>query len=621
MCSYNQVNGLPTCQNPSLLSDLKSGSGFLGFVVPDFALAVRDPLAAALAGVDLPALNGAPFGLTAAMFTSGQVPATRLDDIDRRILYAIFDAGLFDNPLPTPATQVSTPQHQQVATQVAESGMVLLKNDRHTLPLSRRVHSVALIGPTGADAMFVSGGSAGVPLAAGQAITPLAGITARAGSAGVHVTAVQGSAGDVAAPSIVPSSALAPSSGTGPGLLGTYWSNGDFSGAPVLTRVDPTVDLSGAPSQTGSPWSARWTGTVMPAQTGLYRFSLSESGLATLRIAGQTFGPAYREATQFITGPHYVVQGTVRLTAGTPAPVEIDYSSKSGLFSQEIHFGWAQPSESGIPAAVAAAREADVSIVFANDAQGEGMDRTTLSLPGDQNQLIEAVAAASRKTIVVLNTGGPVLMPWLQNVDGVLEAWYPGQQFGSAIAAVLFGDADPGGRLPVTFPASDAQGPAPATQPDHYPGVNGIEHYDEGLDVGYRWYQETGQRPLFPFGYGLSYARFRISDVHVSAERDTTSVSARVQNVSDRPGSAVAELYLGFPAAAQEPPRQLKGYAKANLDPGHSTIVKFALSPSDLAFFDTNLNRWTIAPGRYTASIGTSSTDADQYATFELGRR
>ncbi len=151
--------------------------------------------------------------------------------------------------------------------------------------------------------------------------------------------------------------------------------------------------------------------------------------------------------------------------------------------------------------------------MFANDAQGEGMDRNSLELPGDQDQLIEAVAQANRDTIVVLNTGGPVLMPWLHDVQGVLETWYPGQQFGTAIAAVLFGDANPGGRLPVTFPANANQGPAPASQPNHYPGVNGVVDYDEGLDVGYRWYDATGQRPLFPFGYGLSYEQFDVSGV------------------------------------------------------------------------------------------------------------
>ena len=400
MCSYNQINGLPSCQNPTTLGDLKHGDGLNGFVVPDFGFAVRDPLAAALAGVDLPALpGGGSGGLTAADFTSGQIPASRLDDIDQRILYAIFDSGVFDHPLQaTPSTEVSTPAHQQVAAQVAEAGMVLLKNDQQVLPLSGKVRSLAVIGPSGSDAVFTTGGSAGVPLAAGQAVTPLAGITARAASAGIQVTAAQGSAGDVAAPTLVPSSALTPASGTGPGLLGTYWSNGDFSGAPAATRVDPAVDLSAAPSQTGALWSAKWTGTLTPAETGLYRFSLAESGIATLKIAGQTFGPAYREATQFIVGPHYVLQGAVRLTAGRPVPVEIDYSSISGLFSQEIHFGWQTPSQSGIPAAAEAARTADVAVVFAGHIVGEGMDRAHLRLAADQDALIEAVAAANRRT-------------------------------------------------------------------------------------------------------------------------------------------------------------------------------------------------------------------------------
>jgi beta-glucosidase len=621
MCSFNQINGVPSCENPATLGDLKQDGGLTGFVVPDAFFAVRDPVAAALAGVDLPALPGFPSGLTAADFTSGRIPASRLDDIDRRILFAIFDSGVFDYPLPAaPSAQVSTPRHRQVATRVAEAGMVLLKNAHHLLPLSQKVRSIAVIGPSGTGAVFVTGGSAGVPLAPGQAVTPRAGITARAASAGVHVTAVQGSAGDVASPALVPSSALTPSSGTGPGLLGSYWSNGHFSGAPVLTRVDPTVDLPDPPAQAGALWSAKWTGTLTPDQSGLYRFSLAESGIATLKIAGHTFGPAYREATQFLLGPHYVLQGTVRLTAGMPVPVEIDYSSTSGLFSQEIHFGWQPPSRSGIPAAVAAARHADVAIVFANDGQGEGMDRTSLSLPGDQDQLIAAVAGANRRTVVVLNTGGPVRMPWLHAVAGVLEAWYPGQQFGTAIAAVLFGDASPAGRLPVTFPASNTQGPAPATQPRHYPGVHGAVHYDEGLDVGYRWYDATGQRPLFPFGYGLSYQRFAISRVHASYDpvSGEATVAATVKNTSPRPGPATLELYLASPPAAHEPPKQLKGYTTVHLAPGQTRLIRFRLHPADLAYYDQNSNQFTVAPGRYTVLVGTSSADLHHTARFQV---
>jgi beta-glucosidase len=619
MCSYNRVNGAQACESLAVLGDLKSEHGFNGFVVPDFIFAVRDPLAAALAGVDMPALTG-DGGRTAAMFTSGQVPAARLDDIVRRILFGIFDSGAFDNPVPSPADNVSSPEHRDVATRVAEAGMVLLKNEHDALPFSGRVRSIALIGPTGNDAMFVNGGSAGVPLAPGQAITPLAGISARAAQSGVGVTAAQGSAGDVPAPTIVPAAVLTPSSGSGSGLLGTYWSNGDFSGPPVLTRVDPTVDLSAAPTETGTFWSARWTGTITPAESGLYRFSLLESGIATLTIDGHTFGPAYREATQFLVGPTYPLQGTVELKAGNPVPIEIEYSSKSGLFSQEIHFAWQPPSASGIPAAVEVAKHADAAIVFANDAQGEGMDRPTLSLPGDQNALIQAVADANPRTIVVLNTGGPVLMPWLQDVDAVLEAWYPGQQFGTAIAAVVFGDLDPGGRLPVTFPASDDQGPAPPSQPQHYPGVNGDEHYDEELAVGYRWYDQTGQRPLFPFGHGLSYADIHLSHVKVGydSRRGIATVSARIKNTSHRAGAAVVELYLASPPGAHEPPKQLKGYERVQLAGKDSATVTFSLDRSDLAYFDESANRWVVAPGRYTVLLGTSSTDLHHRAFFKV---
>jgi beta-glucosidase len=624
MCSYNQINGVPSCENPTTLGELKQADGLKGFVVPDFGFAVRNAVAAENAGVDLAALPGAPNALTPADFTSGAIPAARLDDAARRILFAMFDSGAFDDPLPaTPSTAVSTSEHQQVATEVAEAGTVLLKNDRDALPISRHTHSIALIGPTGNDAVFVTGGSAGVPLAPGQAITPAQGIAARAAHAGINVTTVQGSAGDVAAPTMVPSSVLTPASGTGPGLLGQYWNNIDSTGAPALTQVDPTVDLTAPPSGVGPQWSARWTGTLTPSESGLYRFTIREAGLATVKVAGQTFGPAYREATQFIVGPNYVLQGTVQLTAGVPVPVEIDYSSRYGLFSHEIHFGWQPPSQSGIPSAVSAARNADVAIVFANDAQGEGMDRTGLSLPGDQNQLIDAVAHANRRTIVVLNTGGPVLMPWLSSVDGVLEAWYPGQQFGATIAAVLFGDANPGGRLPVTFPADESQGPAPATQPNHYPGVNGVVSYDEGLDVGYRWYDATGQRPLFPFGYGLSYERFALSRVRAFYNRfgGGAFVLARVTNLSSRTGPATIELFLKSPGAAQEPPRQLKGYVNVTLAPRQSRSILIRLKPSDLAYFDAAGDRWTIAPGRYTVLVGTSSTELDRTASFEVGGR
>jgi beta-glucosidase len=315
------------------------------------------------------------------------------------------------------------------------------------------------------------------------------------------------------------------------------------------------------------------------------------------------------------------VQATVRLVAGRAVPIQVEYSSKAALFGQQIHLAWQTPSQSLIAGAVDAAKRSDVAIVFANNAQGEGMDRTSLGLPGDQDQLIQAVADANKRTIVVLNNGGPVLMPWLRDVDAVLETWYPGQQFGTAIAGVLFGDADPGGRLPVTFPANDEQGPAPPTRPERYPGVNGDQSYDEGLLVGYRWYDERGQRPLFPFGYGLSYADFRFSDLDVRYDRrgGVATASLRVRNVSRRTGSTVAQLYLEFPRQADEP-RQLKGYEKVTLRPDESTRVSFRLGDDELSYFDEGSGKFVVAPGEYRVLVGTSSRDFGEREDFEVRR-
>jgi beta-glucosidase len=609
MCSYNRLNGPQTCESSALLSDLKL-SGFQGFVAPDFIFAVKDPLAATLAGLDVPALGG-PGGRTAAMFTSGQVPAARLDDIVRRTLFAMFDSGVFDDPLGPPAANVSTREHQALATRVSAGGMVLLRNERHALPLGGRgLHSIAVIGPSGDDAIYISGGSSAVTPAPGATITPLAGIRARAGS-GVDVTAAQGSLGDVPLTAIVP--------GDGGGFQASYWNNGDFSGTPALTRSDPTVDLAAAPAGVGPLWSARWTGTVTPTESGLYRFSLLQAGLATLWVDGQRVGPGYREGVQFLAGPRYPMQAAVRLTAGKPVSIRVDYSSSAQLFGAQVHLAWQPPSASGIPAAVEAARHADAAIVLANQAAGEGMDHAGLGLPGDQDQLIDAVAAVNRRTIVVLDTGGPVLMPWLHHVEAVLQVWYPGQQFGAALASVLFGDSDPGGRLPITFPAGEAQGPAPPTRPERYPGVNGEQRYGEGIFVGYRWYDQFRQQPLFPFGYGLSYADFHFGDLRLRFDHGDVTASARVTNTSRRSGSTVAQAYLSFPRSAGEPPRQLKGYEKVQLAPGHSAVVSFRLDRADLAYFDEGARRQLVADGRYTLSVGSSSRDLPESASFELG--
>jgi beta-glucosidase len=261
--------------------------------------------------------------------------------------------------------------------------------------------------------------------------------------------------------------------------------------------------------------------------------------------------------------------------------------------------------------AAAVAKSADVAVVFTPDYQTEGVDRRCLTLEcppafGDQDTLIERVAAANKRTIVVLETGGPVLTPWRGKVAGLLEAWYPGQEGGTAIARVLFGDVDPGGRLPATFPRRARDLPTAGSK-RRYPGVNGVVHYSEGVFVGYRWYDRRRIAPAFPFGFGLSYTRFALKRPHAKPRQ----VSVEVRNVGHRAGVAVPQLYVGLPAARgrPQPPRALKGFESVTLRPGQRKRVVFKLDERSLSYWDVRKHRWLMAPGCYRWYVGTSSRD------------
>ncbi len=266
-----------------------------------------------------------------------------------------------------------------------------------------------------------------------------------------------------------------------------------------------------------------------------------------------------------------------------------------------------------------------MAVVFVGDEETEAIDRPNLSLPGDQDQLIEAVAGANPRTIVVLNTGGPVLMPWLSQVPAVVEAWYPGEEDGNAISPVLFGDVNPSGKLPVTFPASDQA--VPAGTPAQYPGVAGTAIYSEKLDVGYRYDDANGITPLFPFGYGLSYTHFAFSQLAVSEtggpKGRSVQVRAEVTNTGSRAGTEVAQLYVGDPAGIQEPPRQLKAFERVYLRPGQHAVVHLALNPGSLAYWDTATQAWAVAPGLYQVYVGDSSALAGLplHGSFSVGNQ
>ncbi|WP_254896928.1 glycoside hydrolase family 3 C-terminal domain-containing protein [Amycolatopsis sp. Hca4] len=260
---------------------------------------------------------------------------------------------------------------------------------------------------------------------------------------------------------------------------------------------------------------------------------------------------------------------------------------------------------SDVARAAALARTADVSVVMVGDNETEGKDRPSLALDGNQDALVTAVAEANPHTVVVVKSGGPVLMPWASRVPAILQAWYPGQQDGAAVAGVLFGDVNPSAKLPITFPAADAD--TPANTPAQFPGTNGVATYSEGLQIGYRWFDAQGREPLFPFGHGLSYTTFAYSDLSVRTTGDGATATFTVRNTGHRAGAEVAQLYLGFPAAAGEPPRQLKGFERVSLAPGQARRVTIRLDARAFSVWDTATHAWRPARGTFTVSVGGSS--------------
>ena len=437
----------------------------------------------------------------------------------------------------------------------------MLKNAGGTLPLSangRDAGSIAVIGPSAdTSPTYAGGGSAYVVPSA--TVSPLAGIKA---ATGASVQYSQGLPADTALPSI------------------------------------PSADLS--PAYAPTPFGGSYTGTLTAPETGTYVLAVTNScGCYTstyLSVNG----------TQIIddpsTPPVHTYSAAINLTAGQTYTISI-----SGDSSQLL---WGTPSAlaPGIAAAAAAAKAAKTAVVVvSDDTESEATDRPSLNLPSAQDELIAAVAAANPHTVVVVNAGAPVAMPWLGRVASVLDTWYPGQSSGTALASVLFGRTDPGGHLPVTFPASLSQVPAASTA--QFPGNGSQVQYSEGIDVGYRWYDAKNVTPMFPFGYGLSYTQFAFSDLRIGQRSvdgtgDVTA-TATITNTGRVSGTDVAQLYLGDPASSGEPPRQLAGFQRVTLAPGASAKVSFTITPQDMSWWGED--GWTQTPGRYQVFVGDSS--------------
>ena len=567
MCSFSVINGDFACNDADLeTAILRDEWGFPGFVTSDYA--ALHSTQGAVQGTDqeqpFNTYYGAPLQ-TAVQ--NGTIPQSVLNTMVQRILTEMFRFNLFSQPRTgTTSSTVTTPAHVALATSVAESGTTLLKNAGSVLPLSSPGGSIAVVGPAADASPAYAGGGSAYVIPSGT-VSPLAGIKAAAGS-GANVTYQQGLPADASLPAI------------------------------------PSSDLS--PAYAPTPFGGSYTGTLTAPETGTYVLAITNPcGCYTSTYLSLDGNKIIDDPS---TPPVHTYSAAVHLVAGQTYTLSI-----SGASSQLL---WGTPSSlaPGIAAAVAAAKSARVAVVVVSDAaESEAMDRLSLSLPSAQDELISAVAAANPHTVVVINAGAPVAMPWLAQVEGVVDAWYPGQTSGTALASVLFGRTDPGGHLPVTFPASLSQVPASTTA--QFPGNGSTVQYSEGVDVGYRWYDAKDITPLFPFGFGLSYTRFAFSGLSVSSSvtdgtRDVR-VSAVVTNVGHRAGSDVAQLYLRDPSAAGEPPRQLAGFQRVSLAPGASARVSFEVTPQAMSWWSDSANGWTQTAGQYQVYVGDSSAPAD----------
>lgn len=612
MTAYNRLNGVYCSEHPWLLETvLREEWGFSGLVMSDWG-GTHSAGESVRAGLDLE-MPG-PARARAGLLQEAQgdpATAAAVKERARAVLRLIERTGTFASPrdVSDAAEQDSeAPETRALIRRAAAEGMVLLKN-AGLLPLPSGA-SVAVVGPNAATAQVMGGGSA--QMNAHRRVSPLDGLR-EAPEAGAVATAV-GCENDKYLPVPQVPVHIAYRAQEGGDVIATE----DKGQAEIMwfsypEGVNP-LDFHGT-----------LTLTVTAPQDGTYEFSLASAGLSRLSVDGTalvdnwdawTQGDTYfgfgsdevRRSLTLSAGPHELS------VAFKPYPID---NGIAGFNAVRIGFR-AEPDGGSVAQAAALAARADYAVVCIGtngDWETEGVDRWGLDLPGRQNELVDAVRAANPNTVVLLQTGGPVTMPWLDNVPAVVQAWFPGQEAGHAIADVLYGRAEPGGRLPQTFPQSLKDDPTHPLNPDvQYPGVEGRVEYLEGLYTGYRHVDRAGLTPLFPFGFGLSYTTFEVSSPQLSAATvapgESVTTSVQVKNTGARAGSTVVQLYVRDRVSSLDrPEKELKAFAKVQLQPGQIGTVTLPLGMRDLAYYDDSAHAWVAEAGDFDLLIGQSSAD------------
>lgn len=521
----------------------------------------------------------------------------------------MFKLGQIDNPVTGDSTSyVRTQDHLDLAQLMVEDGAVLLKNDQGTLPLSsKKCSNIAVFGIGATDQNQVTENHGGFVIDSTMVVAaPLTYLQQRGAKENITVEyaeAYPGTGQFGTAPSSMFKSG---------GVNVTYWTTNDFSGPVNQTGFIPNITAATYPAELWEAWpqvfSARYEGVLMPNTSGTHHFSLVGQGNALLYLNDTLV------ANMSFANFGNTVQGIADLEAGTEVSLRLDYSMGYSLSTGAygVTLGVDVGNATRAEEADALATAADVSIIFASDRLSEGADSGLgLSLPGDQDAIISRLAKLSKKTIVVLNTNSAVLMPWIDEVDTVLEIWYPGQQVGLALERLMFGDVSPSGKLPMTFPKS---------LNDTIQINSNIEvPFSEGLYVGYKAYDESGIEPLFPFGHGLTYSNFSLSNMSAAtaANSSTVIITSTVRNTGAVAARQVVQLYVGYPKAAEEPPKLLRAFEKVELAAGENCTVSMTVREEDLKVWNEATD-WKFIHGTYDFMLGFSSGDIRTSEFVEL---
>lgn len=609
MTAYNRLGGIYCSEHPWLMSLLFDEWGFDGFVISDW-WAVHSTVPTGRHGVDLE-MPGPPKylgpGLAEAV-AAGELDRSAVEAKARRVLTAMARLGVLDRPEPPVERSVDDPADRALLRRAAAASFVLLTNDG-TLPLRpERLRRLAVIGPNADLPIIQGGGSAAVN--PHRAVTVADGLRDALGDA-VEVTLARGCDASRTAPPLDPRWI------TGGAI--EYFPNRELQGEPAERLEVGTSRLvwlgDPRPSVRAGEFSARWSTVFRAPEDGAFTFALVTAGQARLLVDGDTvidLWDEFRPGTAFFGMGSEEVRHVVELAGGSEVHLAVEYACFPGVPMAAFQLGCLPPlPEDPIGEAAALARDADAALVIVGlnaDWETEGEDRASMDLPGDQVALIRAVAASNPTTVVLVNAGAPVHMDWVEQVAAVAQIWYPGQEAGHAVADVLLGRSDPGGRLPMTIPARYEDNPTIG----NYPGSDGTVHYAEGVFMGYRHY-DRGPDPRFCFGHGLSYTSFAWEAPTASAETltgdDTVTIEVVVSNTGPRAGVEVVQLYVVPPPGPMErPARELRAFRKLDLGIGETGRATFTLGRRAFARWHPG-NGWVIDPGDYRVEVGASSRD------------